>query len=280
MKNAIYMLCGGEEQNRREDLLNSFILTSEQGTVVVVDGGHRFNAQHLLKRLKEITGQYIPHIDAWILSHAHEDHVEAFIEILEKYPESVLIDKVIYDFYNIDYLAECEKLQRIEYLKAFEELKPMFAQKEYIPRIGDSLDIGDMHFEILFDARAEMNAKDINNRSIVFTVSYGGKKAIFLGDLGVEGGEKLLDMWQDTDMLQSDICQMAHHGNWCCKEPVYQAIRPSVCLWPTPNYVWNNDVGGGYNTFIFNVMEVRSWIEKLNVKENLIMKDGDQEYSW
>ena len=96
MKDAIYMLNGGEDWHV-DDLLNSFIITSKSGAVVVIDGGHEFNAKHLLERLKEITGEDKPHIDGWFLTHLHEDHINAFLEIVENNPDAVDVDKVYYN---------------------------------------------------------------------------------------------------------------------------------------------------------------------------------------
>ena len=57
---------------------------------------------------------------------------------------------------------------------------------------------------------------------------------------------------------------------------VYQAISPSACLWCTPDWLWNNDAGLGYNTHCFKTIEVQGWMEKLGVKTHYVTKDGDQ----
>ena len=63
---------------------------------------------------------------------------------------------------------------------------------------------------------------------------------------------------------------MAHHGQNGVEENVYEAIQPSVCLWPTPQWLWDNE-GGSYTT-----PETKAWVKKLNVSRNYCMKDGDQ----
>lgn len=76
--------------------------------------------------------------------------------------------------------------------------------------------------------------------------------------------------------LDSDYVQMAHHGQNGVTYEFYQAVSPKYCLWPTPEWLWNNDNGGGYNSGPWKTLETREWIEKLDVEENYIAKDGDK----
>ena len=96
---------------------------------------------------------------------------------------------------------------------------------------------------------------------------------IILGDTGVKSSEKLLN--NQKEKLDCDVVQMAHHGQNGATKELYQAISPKICMWPTPEWLWNNDPGTGYNTGIWKTIETRSWMEELNVKNNYIEKDGD-----
>ena len=42
-------------------------------------------------------------------------------------------------------------------------------------------------------------------------------------------------------------------------------VRPTVCLWPTPDWLWTNADGQGH----YDTLNVRAWMEKLGVKENV-----------
>ena len=89
MKNSIHMLAsvdGGQ--------MNSFIITTEGGHVMVIDGGENSDAANLIGHLRVLTGKEIPHIDAWILSHPHADHICAFLQTMETMPEAVTVGKV------------------------------------------------------------------------------------------------------------------------------------------------------------------------------------------
>ena len=51
--------------------MNSYVVTTADGAVIVIDGGYRCDAEYLLSYLRDVTGETVPHVDAWILSHAH-----------------------------------------------------------------------------------------------------------------------------------------------------------------------------------------------------------------
>ena len=90
----------------------------------------------------------------------------------------------------------------------------------------------------------------------------------------MEEGDALLALYGDG--LQSDYCQMAHHGQNGVEKRVYDAIRPTGCFWCTPLWLWENDIGKGYNTHVWKTVTVRGWMDELGVTEHYVMKDGDR----
>ena len=105
----------------------------------------------------------------------------------------------------------------------------------------------------------------------------GGKRLLFLGDLGVEGGNRLLNEYRNNPgELRADIVQMAHHGQSGVDRNVYEAVRPTICLWCAPAWLWNNDNGGGVNSGNWKTLEVRNWMRQLGAKTHVVAKDGDQ----
>ncbi len=278
MKNAIYMLCGADEELPAwhvDDLLNSFIITSASGKVVVIDGGHRFNAMHLLKKLREITKQEKPHVDAGFLTHMHEDHINAFIEIMEKYPEALEID-CIYHHFTTDFAIQMREGKGATYpFLDFYRALPTFKDKARIPVAGDVMEMEDISFEVLYTAGEKLKVNNVNNNSMVLKMKLGDKAAIFLADCEVEAGRILLERYAGTDKLKADICQMAHHGQCGVEREVYEAIKPAICLWNTPRWLWDNDLGKGFNTAHLRTVEVRGWMQEIGVEKHYVIKDGD-----
>ena len=50
-----------------------------------------------------------------------------------------------------------------------------------------------------------------NNSSVAYRVEMGGKRILFLGDMGWQAGEDFLANHTQEE-LKSDVLQMAHHG--------------------------------------------------------------------
>jgi hypothetical protein len=120
----------------------------------------------------------------------------------------------------------------------------------------------------------ETEKSPINDTSIVVQVCFpNGKTALFLGDLGEHSGDVLAEMYGED--LRSDIVQMAHHGQQGTGKNVYELVNPSVCLWPTPDWLWTNDSGKGYNSGPWETFETREWMESLGVKLHGREFDGD-----
>lgn len=121
MKNRIHML--GSVSGTQ---MNSFIITTEGGKVIVIDGGFRCDAENLIKHLTDITGTDKPHIDAWFLSHAHCDHIDAFMETVENHANALDFDRVYYNFPSVKYFEAYEP-HEAHTADEFYKLLPKFA---------------------------------------------------------------------------------------------------------------------------------------------------------
>lgn len=270
MKNAIYQL-----NSVTNTQMNSYIITTADGHVVLIDGGFRQDADNLLSYLRNLTGQEIPHVDAWFMSHAHKDHISCFNEIVEKHWDKLSVDHIYYNFPSVQYCAR----EGRGYDRAVEEFLlnvPRFADKIVTVYGFDTYDFGEAHIDILYSPNSEIQCNFVNNSSVVFMLTLGGKKVLFLGDAGVEEGDHILALYAGTDKLKADYVQMAHHGQNGVEKRFYEAVAPTGCLWCTPDWLWNNDAGKGYNTHCFRTIEVQGWMAELGVKEHYIMMNGTQ----
>jgi len=265
--NKMYFL-----SNQTHTQMMSFVIETEDGCVIVVDGGMPKDGMHLLDTLKNVTGMEKPHVDAWFLTHNHGDHIGALVELLEKSPDAFTVGKVYYNFPSIQFLQRHESYCADEFL-LFRTIQRGLPEALEVISQGDSYDVGCAHFDILYTTDPCITENASNNASAVFRMTLGGQTVLFLGDLGVEAGGKLLKMY--GDQLKSDFVEMAHHGQNGVERDVYQAIHPSACLWCTPEWLWNNDAGQGYNTHIWQTVIVRGWMEELGVKHHFVNKDGD-----
>ena len=133
---------------------------------------------------------------------------------------------------------------------------------------GQTIQVDDVTIQVMND-RYELGSDKGNNAGIVYKAYVNGKSILFLGDMAEEGGNRLLAE-VGAEGLKSDIVQMAHHGQNGVSEAVYQAISPSICLWPTPQWLWDNS-GARYT-----IPSTKSWMSRLGVQYHYCMKDGDQ----
>lgn len=271
MNNSIHLL-----HSQTPIQMESFIITTADGRIIAIDGGHREDARYFVDYLKKLTGEERPRIDAWFLTHSHKDHVSAFFEVVQNMSDEVEIGKVYYNFPSVQFLLRGHDRNAAKTAEEFYGLLPLFADKICIVSSGDTYEIGEAKIEILYTTDPEITSNATNNSSTVFKMTLGGKTALFLGDCGVQAGDKILAKYAGTDMLDCDICQMAHHGQQGVTKEFYEAVRPEICLWCTPKWLWENDAGKGFNTHVFKTVEVREWMEELGVKKNYIDMDGTQ----
>ena len=124
----------------------------------------------------------------------------------------------------------------------------------------------------------EITSNAVNNSSLVIRVSDSNKSVLFTGDLGMEGGQKLLNS-PYRKKLRADYIQMAHHGQNGVDEVFYEAVQPKYCLWPTPLWLWDNDSSQGKGTGPWDTLRVREWMERLNVKRSDIPAVTHLDYS-
>ena len=249
----------------------SYVIRTTDKKTIVIDGGTVRDADRLFDRLKSITGSEKPHIDGWFLTHAHSDHIDALMELLSR-GGLFTLDALYYHFPSVQFVEKNEPGEA-HTLARFYALLPLVAAQANVVSSGDSYNIGAARFDVLYTADPAFTMNAVNNTSTVLRMTASGQTVLFLGDLGKEAGKKLLR--EHGSGLQSDFCQMAHHGQNGVDFPVYKAVRPRACLWCTPDWLWNNDAGKGYNTHIWKTIEVRKWMDRLNVNTHFVCKDGD-----
>lgn len=270
MKNAIYLL-----QNVGFWQTMGFIVTTKNGRIIVIDGGQREDADHLLDKLREVSGSRKPHIDAWFLTHAHDDHINAAVEILENRTDECSCGALYYCFPSIQYLEKYESPSACT-LRDFYALMPRIAPIAHTVSTGDVYRIGDALFEVLLTYDDEVTENVVNNSSTILRLKQNGKTVLFLGDAGKIAGNRLLLRYGEA--LKSDICQMAHHGQDGVDRSVYEAVRPSVALWCAPDWLWDNDFNGkGFDTSGFLTVRTREWMREISAPTHVVAKDGDAE---
>ncbi|MBQ2684310.1 MAG: MBL fold metallo-hydrolase [Thermoguttaceae bacterium] len=254
--------------NQTATQMMSYILLCDDDSLIVVDGGMPGDADYLVEMIRKIHPD--GHVNAWYLSHPHIDHFGALSQILqdEQKRSLVMIDKLYYNFPERPWFVERASEGEVDEFDFWEKSEP-WRPEHIVPAPGEKHTYGSVTIETLNDYDPDNRANVVNNASIVYRVETPNTSILFLGDLGVEGGERLLTLVPD-EKLKADYVQMAHHGQRGVNEQFYGHVRPTACLWPTPDWLWSNRDGQGH----YDTLNVRAWMDKLGVKENYVMKDG------
>lgn len=247
----------------------SVLVCSPKGRLIVIDGGWEEDGDYLLENIKKYGG----HVDAWLITHPHPDHAGALYHILQNKSSEITIDRIYGSFASLEWYqkASPEEAPFVDiFLQELSLLPPGTVQSPVGK--GFEMDIDGLRVTALND-RYELESDPVNNSSIVYLLETGKERVLFLGDMGYEGGQRLL---KDADgNLGADVVQMAHHGQNGVGKEVYKAIAPKICLWPTPQWLWDNNMGDGADTGPWKTLETWKWMEELGVEENYCIKDGD-----
>jgi mRNA degradation ribonuclease J1/J2 len=266
INNYIYLTQFGATTSRQ---MMGYAIKTKNNKIVIIDGGTKEDSTQLEEYIKENGNE----VYAWFITHPHTDHAGAFEVISQN--SDIRIDQIYMSINEENWYLENEP-SRSQDINDFFEIIENENIKDKItePQINDTIKIDNIIVKILGIKNPEITTNAINNSSMVMKIKVNNKKILFLGDTGTESSEKLIK--NQGNNLKADIVQMAHHGQAGATEDLYKIVNPEICLWPTPEWLWNNNSNGTEDSGPWKTKETRKWMENLKVKQNYIEKDGTQ----
>ena len=137
--------------------------------------------------------------------------------------------------------------------------------------IGQEIFLGEeILLKILGNKNPEILVNLVNNSSLIFQISSKFKSVLFTGDLGIEGGDKVLENISNSEIKSTHV-QMAHHGQAGVSQEFYTAVEAKIALWPTPKWLWNNNLDSkGFDTGKWKTITVRNWMNELQIQKNIV----------
>lgn len=255
--------------NQSRIQMMSYVIRTVQDKIVVIDGGTVSDAPYLRDFLKKQGG----HVDLWFITHPHDDHHGALCGILKE-PQGVEIDRLYASMPDAEWVAantgDSDRKEYAALMAALEGAHRAFTDLS----LGQKFRLDGIHIEVLGVRNPEITTgSPLNNSSVVLRVSDRRKSVLFLADLGAASGDKLLAS-PYANSLHCDYVQMAHHGQNGVSEAFYKKVSPRYCLWPAPQWLWDNDSGQGKGSGRWRTLETRAWMEKLHVERNYVLVDG------
>lgn len=257
----------------------SIVIESNDGQLIVVDGGLKTNAPYLSKYIKARGGK----VSAWLLTHPHEDHVGALSVILEQqkvagHPDYYNIDpgQIYFSFAPYPFYEQYEQSYRLPMIKeVMDDLAAYPAEKKHEnSERGTTFSYGNVSVEILNTAYS-IPIDTGNNSSICYMITINGKKLLITGDLPYEAAGKLLEELP-AEKLKADIVQMAHHGQHGGSFAFYSTVNPRYALWPSSKELWDKRKEPfTEDQETYTIALTKFWMNKLGVEKNYVMADGN-----
>ena len=257
----------------------SIVIESNEGQLIVVDGGLKTNAPYLSKYIKARGGK----VSAWLLTHPHEDHVGALSVILEQqkvagHPDYYNIDpgQIYFSFAPYPFYEQYEQSYRLPMIKeVMDDLAAYPAEKKHEnSERGTTFSYGNVSVEVLTTAYS-IPLDSGNNSSICYMITINGKKLLITGDLPYEAAGKLLEELP-AEKLKADIVQMAHHGQHGGSFAFYSTVNPRYALWPSSKELWDKRKEPfTEDQETYTIALTKFWMNKLGVEKNYVMADGN-----
>ncbi len=209
-----------------------YVIKTDGGKVIVIDGGWEEQTSELY-RILEMVGK---DVDIWFLTHEHIDHFGAIKGIIKDHKDVTIkkfytntCSEAVVNAFNESQLAEHREWR--DFVEA-EELDTLRLEMDQI------LTVDNVTIEVLGIDNPDIFVNNSNNQSVVLKFIEGDFTMLFLSDLGVDGGVKLLQ--NAGDRLKCRAVQMAHHGQYGVDREVYEKVAAKYAFWPTPRWLWDN----------------------------------------
>ncbi|MBQ9802405.1 MAG: hypothetical protein IJW51_04985 [Clostridia bacterium] len=221
----------------------SNVIMLADGSFLIIDGGKKDDTDRdaLLDFLlaHKPTHHEKPRIAAWLISHAHNDHIHLCQEFLLDYGEQVELLLFGYNFpdFETDIIqSETEKRQVLWQARMKEILDAHFPDTvRWTMHTGQKLLLPGCEAEFLttWEDYWPQTMKTVNQTSFCMRLRFAEGKTLMLPcDAWTGMGDHMATVF--GSYLKSDVLQATHHGLAGGSIPFYEHVAPEVVLWSTP----------------------------------------------
>ena len=226
-----------------------YVIRMHDNRIFLVDGGECCEStttafDELLIRLRELTqtaeGEPI-RIACWFCTHAHNDHMDLFINLMKTYGDVLKVERILFNFPHPAYTGvPAEHADRFNaYLSA-----AVAAMKQYCPDVkfmqahtGQLFEFDNVtaeviltHEDLFYENEAHEHLGGMNTSSTILRLTFDGSSLLILGDADENNGE-VLRRYYVPDEISCTYLQAAHHlANK--NENIYSYVRAESVLIP------------------------------------------------
>lgn len=189
------------------------------GAEVMIDGGGQEEYNVGKKTLKPyLLKNGVRRIDLAYATHLHTDHYKGLTELKDEGMISKLLTK-----------GKTGDVIKIEHGGLIPKLKTLFGQIPGAKALFGKNETD--RIEIIYPDVQDPDTDDENKNSLIFKVYIKGRSVLITGDLGNEGEHALVEKYRGTDMLDSDILKVCHHGSsYSSSEEFIEAVSPDIAI--------------------------------------------------
>ncbi len=255
--------------DKNESQQMSYVFLMDNGKVAVIDGGVKEETPYLRGFLATLGNE----VEAWFVTHPHYDHIGALNEIMKE-PGGIKIKSIYHSEFPKDCYENVEPESKPLLEEFYVNLKKSGIKIINVTKPGIIIQIDKTKFKILSVTIDDPTQQDFyNNNCMVIKVWDPQKSFLFLGDIKDDSADRLLNSPYLKD-LNCDYLQMAHHGQIGKFLDFYKHFRFKVCLWTAPLWLYNNDLGKGFNTAHYITVAARELMDELGIKEHYVSGRG------
>ena len=213
-----------------------YIIRCSDGSFFMIDSAHWYSVNddiRIIDFLKKISGEEKPRIKGWFFSHAHEDHIGKFLDILNYYSSCLEIDTLYYNFPSPSHRDAPWELPFFNAMKAFRELVDEHKEINHVKlHTGMKFAVDNLEVTVLCTHEDVHPAptQDFNNTSTVISVKAAASTVLFPGDASFYSDKVMISRY--TDALRCDIVQVAHHGHSGTSPLFYKRAGAKCALFP------------------------------------------------
>ncbi len=254
------------------DINSSFYtIYSEAQGLIVIDGGWTEDAMAVKDIIKSLGGV----VDAWILTHPHQDHIGAFNAIYAELKADNFREIQIKEIYTVDMATpeECLAVASWDSVDAYHDFLALEIPDLKYVYPGDELRLCGLQVNIYnaYDENVKELSRDyLNDGSMMFEVFAERDSFLFCADVGRAMSDFLLEKWGAE--LQADYLQMGHHGYGGLDDDFYEAVAPAVAFFDAPDWLMYDTTGKYDNPEHIALMEgMGSEVVSFNSAPNFVI---------
>lgn len=213
--------------------------------LIVIDGGWAENADYVRSIIREHGG----HVDAWIISHPHQDHAGAF-NIIYADLQDITIDTIYDNSYDYDFVEkEGEPFDDITIMETFHALTKDAPNLVHLQR-NETLDICGIEVYVLnaFDDAVLEHVGERhdyqNAASLCLKFTYQNESFLFTGDIKKDMNDYLEETY--GNVLAATYVQISHHGNQSLSKDCYDNMDAQIYFLDAPSSISDNPDYGAF----------------------------------